>query len=213
MRPARILLVDDHTLVRAGIRALLERLPGVEVVAEAADGNEALVKMEKAKPDVVLTDIAMAGQGGLALAATLAREQPRIKVLVLSMHANEEYVTQALKNGAAGYLLKDAVAAELERALEAVARGEVYLSPVISRRVLDTYLSRTDSSTPRDPLTPRQRDTLRLIAAGKNTKEIAHELGVSVKTVETHRTELMSRLGIHEVAGLVRYALRTGLIE
>lgn len=214
MKPTRILLVDDHTLVRAGIRALLEKLPGVSVVGEAADGREALALLPQARPDVLLTDIAMQGLGGLALAAQVARAQPGLKVLILSMHANEEYVMQALQAGVAGYLLKDAAGTELELALAAVARGEVYLSPVISRRVLDAYLARTTGGTaPSDPLTPRQRETLRLIAEGKNTKQIADELGLSVKTVETHRGELMRRLGIHEVAGLVKYAIRTGVVE
>ncbi len=214
MKTCRIFLVDDHVLVRAGIRALLELLPGVEIVGEAADGREAMAALVAARADVVLTDVAMAGQGGLALAARLALEQPQTKVLMLSMHANEEYVMQALKAGAAGYLLKDAAAAELKLALAAIARGETYLSPAISRRVIDAYLSRTKGvAHPADPLTSRQRETLRLIAEGKSTKEIAHEMGVSVKTIETHRTDLMNRLAIHDVAGLVKYALRTGVVE
>ena len=214
MNPTRILLADDHVLVRAGIRALLEKLPGVIVVGEVGDGREVLTLLPQLQPDVVLTDVAMQGLGGLALAAQVAREHPAVKVLILSMHANEEYVMQALQSGVAGYLLKDAVVTELERALETAARGEVYLSPVISRRVLDAYLARTTGSLPpHDPLTPRQRETLRLIAEGKNTKQIADELGLSVKTVETHRAQLMERLDIHEVAGLVKYAIRTGVVE
>lgn len=214
MSVTRILLADDHALVRAGIRALLEKLPDVAVVGEAADGREALALLPQLRPHLLLTDIGMQGLGGLALAAQAARDHLAVKVLILSMHANEEYVIQALKSGVAGYLLKDAVAAELGLALAAVARGEVYLSPAISRRVLDAYLARASRATPPpDPLTPRQRETLRLIAEGKNTKQIAGELGLSVKTVETHRAELMRRLGIHEVAGLVKYAVRTGLVE
>ncbi|MBC7366200.1 MAG: response regulator transcription factor [Undibacterium sp.] len=214
MNTTRILLVDDHTLVRAGIRALLEKLPDVTIVGEANDGREALALLPQARPHVLLTDIAMHGLGGLALVAQVVRDHPEVKVLILSMHANEEYVIQALQSGAVGYLLKDAVATELGLALAALTRGETYLSPAISRRVLDAYLARTTGgSTAADPLTPRQRETLRLIAEGKNTKEIAHELGVSVKTVETHRAQLMERLGIHEVAGLVKYALHMGIIE
>lgn len=214
MKSTRILLADDHALVRAGIRALLEKLPGVVVVGEAGDGREALALLPQILPDVLLTDIAMQGLGGLALAAQVGRDQPAVKVLILSMHANEEYVVQALQSGASGYLLKDAVATELALALAAVARGETYLSPAISRRVLDAYLARTTGTVaPADALTPRQRETLRLIAEGKNTKQIADELGVSVKTVETHRAELMRRLDIHEVAGLVKYAIRTGIVE
>lgn len=214
MKSTRILLADDHALVRAGIRALLEKLPGVVVVGEAGDGREALALLPQLQPDVLLTDIAMQGLGGLALAAQVVRDQPAVKVLILSMHANEEYVVQALSSGVSGYLLKDAVAMELSLALAALARGETYLSPAISRRVLDAYLARTTgTAAPADALTPRQRETLRLIAEGKNTKQIADELGVSVKTVETHRAELMRRLDIHEVAGLVKYALRTGIVE
>ena len=213
MPPTRIVLADDHTLVRAGIRALLEKLPGVLVIGEASDGRAALELLRQGQPDVLLTDVAMTGMGGLALAAQARTEHPAVKVIILSMHANEEYVMQALKSGAAGYLLKDAVAAELEVALAAVARGDTYLSPAISKRVLDAYLTRTAGGREPDPLTPRQRETLRLIALGRNTKEIAAELGVSVKTVETHRAQLMDRLGIRDVAGLVKYALRMGLIE
>ncbi len=213
MRPTRIVLADDHALVRAGIRALLEKLPGVVVVGEAADGREALVLLGKNRPDILLTDIAMRGLGGLALAAEARRIRPGLKVLILSMHANEEYVVQALKSGAAGYLLKDAVAAELALALATVARGETYLSPAISRRVLDAYLARTTGTPAPDPLTPRQREVLRLVAQGRNTKAIAADLGLSVKTVETHRAQLMERLGIRDVPGLVKYALRLGLIE
>jgi DNA-binding NarL/FixJ family response regulator len=211
--PTQIILADDHALVRAGIRALLEKIPGIAVVGEAAEGRAALALLRETGAGLLLTDIAMQGLGGLALAAQVHAELPQVKVVILSMHANEEYVVQALRSGASGYLLKDAVAAELELALAALARGETYLSPSISRRVLDSYLARTTGNTEPDPLTPRQRETLRLIALGKNTKEIAAELGVSVKTVETHRAQLMERLGIHEVAGLVKYALRMGLVE
>jgi len=214
MRDRRILLVDDHALVRAGIRALLEKLAGVTVLGEASDGREALALLRELRPDVVLSDIAMQGIGGLVLTTQICREHPEVKVLVLSMHANEEYVVHALRAGAAGYLLKDAVVDELELALAAIGRGEIYLSPAISRQVLRTYLSGPiGTAAPANPLTPRQRETLRMIAEGKNTKEIAHQMGLSAKTVETHRAQLMERLGIHEVAGLVKYALRTGVIE
>ena len=216
MNPLRIVLADDHNLVRAGIRVLLERTPGCVVVGEAAEGRAALALLERERPDVLLTDLSMPGLGGLALAAETRRLHPAVKVLVLSMHANEEYVVRALKSGVVGYLLKDAVGDELRLAVEALRRGEIYLSPVISRRVIDAYLSRTagaPTAPTDDPLTPRQRETLRLIAEGKNTKEIAHQLGLSVKTVETHRAQLMDRLDIRDIAGLVKYALRTGLIE
>jgi DNA-binding NarL/FixJ family response regulator len=209
MTAIRLLLADDHTLVRAGIRALLQRLPGVEVVAEAGDGREALRLIEDHQPDVVLTDVSMPGMNGLELVAQASRRWPAVRVLVLSMHGSSEYVLQALRAGAAGYLLKDAATAELEAAVQAVARGETYLSPAVSRHVVAGYVRQAEGG---DPLTPRQREILRCIAEGKTTKEIARLLNISVKTVETHRTQLMDRLDIHDVAGLVRYALRCGLL-
>jgi DNA-binding NarL/FixJ family response regulator len=210
----RILLADDHALVRAGIRALLEHMPGVEVVGEANDGIAALALIATSRPDVLLVDIAMRGLNGLDTAERVATEFPAIKVIILSMHANEEYVLQALRAGVAGYLLKDAAAAELDLALAAVGRGETYLSPSISRTVIDGYLARASGSGVKapDPLTPRQRDILARVAQGHSTKEIAFTLNLSIKTVETHRAQLMERLGIHDVAGLVKYAMRTGLI-
>jgi DNA-binding NarL/FixJ family response regulator len=214
MSTIRLLLADDHTLVRAGFRALLQQVEGVEVVAEAGDGAEALRLMEMHRPDVVVTDVSMPGMSGLELVARAAARWPGMRMLVLSMHGGAEYVLQALRAGAAGYLLKDAATAELEVAIRAVARGETYLSPAASRHLVAGYV-RSASGEPadRDPLTPRQREILRHIAEGKTTKEIARLLNISVKTVETHRTQLMERLNIHEIAGLVRYALRAGLVS
>ena len=221
MKPTRVLLAEDHTLVRAGIRALLQNLTGIQVVAEASDGREALRFIKTYQPDVVLMDIAMAGLNGLEATARVTKEFPTVRVIILSMHSNEEYVAQALRAGAAGYLLKDAVAAELELAVTAVARGETYLSPVVSKHVIADYLRRVGEreasggggATPASELlTPRQREILQLIAEGRSTKEIASILHLSVKTVETHRTQLMARLDIHDVAGLVRYAIRIGLV-
>jgi DNA-binding NarL/FixJ family response regulator len=221
MKPTRVLLAEDHTLVRAGIRALLQNLTGIQVVAEASDGREALRLIKTYQPDVVLMDIAMAGLNGLEATARVTKEFPTVRVIMLSMHSNEEYVAQALRAGAAGYLLKDAVAAELELAVTAVARGETYLSPAVSKHVIADYLRRTGDreasggggATPASELlTPRQREILQLIAEGRSTKEIASILHLSVKTVETHRTQLMARLDIHDVAGLVRYAIRIGLV-
>lgn len=209
--PMRILLADDHNLVRAGIRSLLERMPGVEVIGEAEDGIDAVAKVGELQPDILLVDIAMGGLNGIETAARVTKEWPAVKVIVLSMHANEEYIAQALR--VAGYLLKDSAAAELGLALAAVARGETYLGPVISRSVIDGYLARFANPEPKpEPLTPRQREILAHIAAGESTKEIALALSLSVKTVETHRAQLMERLGIRDVAGLVKYAIRTGLI-
>ena len=214
METIRVLIADDHTLVRAGIRALLQGLEGVEVVAEAGDGREAMALAEVHRPDVLVTDIAMPHVSGLELAGRVARELPEARVIILSMHGNEEYASRALQAGAAGYLLKDSGLAELELAVRAVARGETYLSPAVSKHVIADYLRRTGGAPPESgSLTPRQRQVLRLIAEGKTTKAIARLLGVSVKTVETHRAQLMDRLDIHDVAGLVRHAIRIGLVE
>ena len=183
------------------------------MVAEASDGREALALAATHRPHVLLMDIAMPGLNGLEAAARLARELPEVRVIILSMHASEEYVLQALRAGAAGYLLKGAGPAELELAVRAAARGETYLSPSMSRHVVDDYLRRTGAAAPSpDPLTPRQREILQLIAEGHTTKGVASKLGLSVKTVETHRMQLMERLDIHDVAGLVRYAIRIGLV-
>jgi len=221
MKPIRVILVDDHTLVRAGIRLLLQGVPEVEIVAEAGNGYDALQLVEKHLPDVVLADIAMPGLNGLDLTARIAEKYPKTRVLLLSMHANEEYVLQALRLGAAGYLLKDAGTTELELAIRAVANGEAYLSPAISRHVIDGYVQRLNSKShddiaeahPHGNLSTRQRQVLQLIAEGYTTKEIAQKLGIHVKTIEAHRTRLMNDLDIHDIAGLVRYAIRIGLVS
>jgi DNA-binding NarL/FixJ family response regulator len=211
--PIRVVLADDHTLVRAGIRALLEKLPDVHVVAEASDGREAVHLVTTTQPDVVLMDIAMPGLNGLEATRRLVKEFPAIRVLILSMHKNEEYVWQALRAGAVGYLLKDADLAELALAITAVTRGETYLSPPISKHVIREYVQRVGGEeTGLEQLTPRQREILQLIAEGHTTKMIAQRLGLSVKTVETHRAQMMERLDIHEIAGLVRYAIRMGVV-
>ena len=221
MNPIRIVLVDDHTLVRAGMRALLDQMAGIDVVAEASDGREALRLLGPIRPDLVVMDIAMRGLNGLEAASQMKKDAPQIRVIILSMHANEEYVIQALHAGAMGYLLKDAATAELEVAVRAVARGETYLSPVVSKHVITNYLQRVSGGEEGglhqepsigDALTSRQREILQLIAEGSTTREIAETLHLSVKTIETHRSQLMDRLDIHDIAGLVRYAIRTGLI-
>jgi DNA-binding NarL/FixJ family response regulator len=213
-KPIRIILADDHTLVRAGIRALLEKLPGVEVVGEAGNGREVLDLTRTHQPDVVLMDIAMPGLNGLEAAARMAREFPDVRVIILSMHHNEEYVWRALKAGAAGYLLKKAATAELENALQQVMRGEIYLSQEISTRLPKNFLLDGVASrkSPLEQLTGRQREILQLIAEGQNTKGIAEVLKVSPKTVEYHRMKLMTSLNVHDVPGLVRFALRVGLL-
>ena len=210
----RVVLVDDHVLIRAGLKALLHSLANIQVVGEASDGHEAVDVVEKLEPDVVIMDIAMANLNGLEAASRVTKQWPKVKVIILSMHANEEYVGQALDAGATGYLLKGAEPAELELALKAVVRGETYLSPSISKQLVQDYLShRKEKLGTTVELTARQREVLQLIAEGCSTKDIANKLGLSVKTVDTHRTELMRRLDIHDVAGLVRYAIRRGLVS
>ena len=214
MKSVRVLLADDHTLVRAGLRKLLESIPDVEVVGETVDGVALLALAAQLQPSLVLTDIDMPGLNGLEATARLVKAQPEVRVIILSMHQNEEYVRQALLHGATGYLLKDAAPAELERALKAVLRGETYLSPAVSKGVLSDYVQRLrGDEKPRVLLTPRQLEILRLVVESQSTKEIARRLDLSVKTVDTHRSRLMNQLDIHDVAGLVRYAMRTGLIS
>ena len=213
MNPIRILLADDHTLVRAGIRSLLERMAGVEVVAEAADGREVLALARSAHPSVIVVDIGMPGMNGLEATTRVLRELPGLRVIILSMHTNEEYVLQAMRAGASGYLLKKAATAELESAIRAVARGETYWSPSISKRVVELLEEKgLDQKLSIEWLTPRQREILQLIAESKTTKEIAMLTQLSAKTVEFHRAQLMDRLDIHDVPGLVRYAIRAGIL-
>ena len=216
MTTIRILLADDHSLLRAGIRALLEALSDVEVVAEAADGTEALGLIATHAPDIAMLDIAMPKLGGLEVAAQVARDFPRTRVMILSMHVDEEYIRRAIRSGATGYLLKDSATSELEAAVRSVASGGTYLSPAVSTHLVNGYQrhERGESTAlAADPLTPRQREVLRMIAEGLTTKAIARVLGISVKTVEAHRTQLMERLNIHEIARLVRYAIRAGLVN
>ena len=216
----RVLLADDHTLVRAGIRGLVSAISGVEIVGEAADGQQALALIVELRPDVALVDISMPGLNGLDLAARVAREAPTTRVAILSMHGTPSHVAQALRAGVKGYVLKDAAAAELPVLLAAVMRGEIYLSPAISKHVVDGFLAQGGEALAErrpgradDGLTPRQREILQLVAEGKSTKEVAQVLDLSVKTVEAHRGQIMERLEIHDLAGLVRYAIRTGLVS
>ncbi len=212
MTPIRVLLADDHTLVRAGLRSLLSRAEGVEIVAEAADGREAVELAAAHRPDVVLMDLQMPGLGGLEATAEIAARAPAARVIVVSMHDTEDYVLRALRAGAVGYLLKDGSPSELEQAVRTVAAGGRYLSPVVSGHLI-AGLTRTPAPAAADPLTPRQREVLRLVAEGLSTKQIARQLGISPKTVEAHRSQLMNALDIHDIAGLVRYAIRIGLVK
>jgi DNA-binding NarL/FixJ family response regulator len=217
VNPVRILLVDDHVLIRSGLKSLLQTIEGIEVVAEAGDGLEAIALAQQHRPDVVMMDITMGELNGLQAAARLSQEQPEVRVVILSMHESEEYVSQALRAGVAGYMLKDAAPLELELGLQAVMRGETYLSPRISTKLVRSFVEGSASLSATENalqlLSPRQREILKAIAEGKATKQIAWELGVSVKTVETHRGQIMDRLGLRDIAGLVRFAVRVGLIS
>jgi len=214
MNSVRILLADDHALVRAGIRSLLEKIPNVEVVGEASTGRQAVEMVKTRLPNLVFMDIAMAELAGLEALPRITKDFPGVRVIILSAHANEEYVIRALRSGAAGYMLKDAATAELEFAITSVSEDKTYLSPSISRPVIDSYLERVGGPlSPLEQLTPRQREILQLIGEGKNTKDIASDLDISVKTIESHRLQLMERLNIHDIPGLVRYAIRNGLVS
>jgi len=214
MKPIRVLIADDHDLFRAGLRALLAEMTGMEVVAQAGDGQQAMRLIREKHPDVVLMDLMMPGLNGLEATARIVKEFENVRVVVLSMNASEEFVLPAVRAGASGYLLKNVTPAELEQAIRAAAKGDTYLSPAISRHVLTDYRRRAagESDSP-ERLTPRQREVLQLVAEGNSTKEIAKRLGVSVKTVETYRSQLGEILDIHDIAGLTRYAIRKGIIS
>jgi DNA-binding NarL/FixJ family response regulator len=212
----RVLLADDHQLVRAGLRLLIDGLSDFEVVAEVGDGVEALEAARKLQPDIALLDISMPRMGGLEAADAMRTASPATRVVALSMHASEQHFAAALKAGAIGYVIKDAAVNELAEALRTVAAGNHYVSPRISGALMQSLARnlRGEQRDTADPvLSPRQRQVLQLIAEGRNTREIADQLHVSVKTVETHRAELMRRLDIHDVAGLTRYAIRAGLVS
>jgi DNA-binding NarL/FixJ family response regulator len=212
----RVLLADDHQLVRAGLRLLIDALPDFEVVAEVGDGHEAVEAARTLLPDIALLDISMPRMSGLEAAVAVRQFSPATRVISLSMHASEQHLAAALKAGASGYVVKDAAVTELAEALRAVAAGQHYVSPRIAGQVMQSLARnlRGEVSGSGEPtLSPRQRQVLQLIAEGHTTREIADQLHVSVKTVETHRSELMRRLDIHDVAGLTRYAIRAGLVS
>jgi len=207
---ARILLVDDHALVRHGLRSLLER-EGFTVVGEAADGLEAIQQTRALSPEIVVMDISMPSENGLNAAREIHKSCPGVKVILLTQHSEEVYIGDALEAGVAGYVLKSQVSNDLLHALRQVLGGKVYISPSVSGAVLTAYKSRVDKKS--DVLTLRERQVLQLIAEGKTTRDVASLLFISVKTAETHRSRLMQKLDIHETAGLVRYAIRRGLVQ
>jgi DNA-binding NarL/FixJ family response regulator len=210
---ARILLVDDHKMMRDGLRALIEKHTGMEVVGEAADGRTAIQCVQELNPDVVVMDITMPDMNGMAATRQIIRERSRAKVLILSMHADRRFVAETLGAGAAGYLLKDGAFEELVLAIRTVVAGKTYLSPDIAGLMVDEYKQRLSSAKPAvvPVLSAREREVLQLLAEGQSTKQIAAELGVSVKTIETHRQQIMTKLNLDSIAELTKYAVREGL--
>ena len=208
--PIRVILADDHLIVRQGLRLVLEK-EQIEVSGEASDGVEAIRLIQELLPEIAVLDLDMPGLDGLAVLREAARLSPQTRAIILTRHMEEPYAVEALRAGARGYVLKTQAGLDLVAAVQHVYRGEVYLSPKISKAVVDAYLSKTE--LPNKTLTPRERQVLQLVGEGHSTKAIAAVLGISVKTADTHRTKLMDKLDIHQTAGLVRYAIRSGLIE
>ena len=214
MTERTVMLVDDHALVRAGIAELVKGMNGFRIVAESGDGREAVSLAREHRPDVILMDISLPGLNGLAATERIRQYLPMTRIVVLSMHTDEEHVATAFQSGANGYLVKGSARQELEFAIRAVSDGGTYLSPLISSDVLDNYIRYKQQSTPGDQdLTLRQREILQLICEGNTNRQIAETLHLSVKTVESHRAQLMDRLGISDLPGLVKYAIRHGIIS
>jgi DNA-binding NarL/FixJ family response regulator len=216
MRKIRVLLADDHQLMRSGIRLMLEREADLSVVGEASDGREAVALAKSLRPDVVVMDIGMANLNGIEAAQQMTGDRPEIAVVMLSMHSDESYVLRALKAGARGYLLKDSAEADLIKAVHAVAGGKSFFSPAVSKLLLDDYvrkLRRSGTEDAYDLLTPREREVLQLIAEGKSNKDIANLLNLSVYTVESHRANLMEKLNVRGLPELILYAVRKGIIS
>ena len=214
MDKIRVLLAEDHTIVRKGIRSLLDGEADIDVIGEAGNGRDALEKVEQLRPDVVVMDITMPTLNGLEATRRIKKLFPEIKVLILTVHANEEYIFQVLRAGASGYLVKQAAPSELISGIKAVWRGGSFLSPAISGKVIEEYIRQAEAKRvgkSYDNLTDREREVLQLIAEGKSTREIAELLCVSVKTIETHRAHLRDKLNIHSTAELTKYAIRTGM--
>ncbi|TAK33016.1 MAG: response regulator transcription factor [Chloroflexota bacterium] len=216
MSGIRVMLADDHTILRQGIRAILEAHADIQVIGEASDGRETVTKALALKPDVILMDIAMPSMTGLEATRQIKQQSPQTKILILTMHENEEYILQILQSGGSGYVLKRAAASELVHAIRAVYQGDFFLHPAITKALVSDYLKRVQSGqevTSYDRLTDREREILKLIAEGNTNKEIAELLSLSIKTVEAHRVHIMEKLGLHSRVDLVKYAIRTGLID
>ena len=217
MKTIKVLLADDHTILRKGLRSLLETEKGIEVLDEAEDGREAVSKVEALHPDVVVMDIAMPGLNGLEATRQIKKLYPEIQVLILSMHTNEEYIFQTLRAGASGYLVKKAAPRDLVLAIHAAMRGESFLSPSISKTIIDEYIRKAEKTgeedDPFEKLTGREREILQLLAEGISNREISKKIHISVKTVETHRAHIIEKLNLHNATDLTKYAIRKGLIR
>jgi len=216
MKRIKVILAEDHTIVRQGLRSLLEQSEDIEVIAEAEDGREAVKKTGQHQPDIVLMDISMPLLNGIEATRQIKKEFPEVKVLILTMHTTEEYIHQILHAGASGFLVKKTAHHELISAIRAIHKGDAYLSPVISKKVIDEYIQKTKEQTeqyPYEKLTSREREVLQLIAESKSNKQIADMLYLSVKTVETHKAHVMEKLNIHTKADLVKYAIQKGIIR
>ncbi len=212
----RILLADDHTIVRNGLRVLLERQPDFEIVGEAGNGREAIELAQQQSPDVILMDVAMPIMNGIEAAARITAAQPKTAIVILSMHSDESYILRALKGGARGYLLKDSAESDLIQAVRAVAAGKAFFSPAVSKVLAEDYIRQVQQKGVEDPydlLTARERELLQLIAEGKSAKEIAALLKLSAYTVDTHRGNLMQKLNLHSIPELILYAVRKGIIS
>lgn len=216
MAKIKVLVADDHAIVREGVRMILAREPDIEVVGEAGDGQQALDQVATLRPQVVVMDISMPGMGGIEATQRVRAEHADVQVLALTMHEDESYVFQLLRAGAAGYVLKRAAAQDLVQAVRAAARGEAFLYPSVARKVVEDYLRRVEAGEEReryDGLTTREKEILTLIAQGLSNQQIAGQLYISIKTVQTHRAHILEKLGLHDRTELVRYAIRKGLIE
>jgi two-component system, NarL family, response regulator NreC len=215
MNPVRILLADDHTVMRSGLRLLLERQPHLQVIGEAADGRQAVALSESGNPDVVVMDIAMPNLNGIEATRQIVSRSPRTAIAILSMHSDESYVIRALKAGARAYLLKDSAEADLLAAVRALTEGKSFFSPAISKILVEDYMRQLESRGAEDTyelLTTREREILQLLAEGRTNKEVANMLNLSLYTVETHRTHILQKLNLHSVPELILYAVRKGII-
>jgi two-component system response regulator NreC len=216
MTEIRVLLAEDHTIVRKGLRSLLDADPAITVVGEAENGRQAIDQVERLLPDVVVMDIAMPGLNGLEATRQIKKRFPEVQVLILTVHTAQEYILQILRAGASGYLVKQAAPTDLVQAIQAAHRGDTFLSPSISRKVIEEYVQQASTAAELDSyetLTDREREVLQLIAEGSSTRQIAEQLHISVKTVETHRAHLMDKLELRSTAELTQYAIRKGVIS